>query len=84
MIKNRLDHELGLSDFYFIILTDKFHISCKWSFMEQKTTLLQSIDIVEQKERYDTACKKVFAEKIILAWFMKYIMKEDAYSITVA
>lgn len=52
--------------------------------MEQKTTLLQSIDIVEQKERYDTACKKVFAEKIILAWFMKYIMKEDAYSITVA
>lgn len=52
--------------------------------MEQKTTLLQSIDIVEQKERYDTACKKVFAEKIILTWFMKYIMKEDAYSITVA
>ena len=44
--------------------------------MEQKTTLSQSIDIVEQKAQYDEACKKVLAEKIILAWIMKHTMKE--------
>ena len=46
--------------------------------MEQKTTLSQSIDIVQQKEKYDTACKKVLAEKIILAWIMRHTMKEYA------
>ena len=51
--------------------------------MEQKTTLSQSIDIVEQKAQYDEACKKVLAEKIILAWIMKHTMKEYAdYDIT--
>ena len=44
--------------------------------MEQKTTLSQSIDIVQQKAQYDEACKKVLAEKIILAWIMKHTMKE--------
>ena len=44
--------------------------------MEQKTTLSQSIDIVEQKKQYDEACKKVLAEKIILAWIMKHTMSE--------
>ena len=44
--------------------------------MEQKTTLSQSIDIVEQKAQYDEACKKVLAEKVILAWIMKHTMKE--------
>jgi hypothetical protein len=43
---------------------------------EEKTTLSQSIDIVEQKAQYDEACKKVLAEKIILAWIMKHTMKE--------
>lgn len=46
--------------------------------MEQRTTLSQSIDIVQQKARYDAACKKVLAEKIILAWIMKHTMKEYA------
>ena len=46
--------------------------------MEQKTTLAQSIDIVQQKAQYDEACKKVLAEKIILAWIMKHTMKEYA------
>lgn len=46
--------------------------------MEQRTTLSQSIDIVQQKVQYDTACKKVLAEKIILAWIMKHTMKEYA------
>ena len=44
--------------------------------MKQKTTLSQSIDIVQQKVQYDEACKKVLAEKIILAWIMKHTMKE--------
>jgi len=46
--------------------------------MEQKTTLSQSIDVVAQKAQYDAACKKVLAEKIILAWIMKHTMKEYA------
>lgn len=46
--------------------------------MEQKTTLSQSIDIVEQKAQYDEACKKVLAEKIILAWIMRHTIKEYA------
>lgn len=44
--------------------------------MKRKTTLSQSIDITEQKAKYDAACKKVLAEKIILAWIMKHTMKE--------
>ncbi len=64
--------------YFCIILTGEFHISCKGRFMEQKTTLAQSIDIVQQKARYDEACKKVLAEKIILAWIMKHTMKEYA------
>ena len=46
--------------------------------MEQKTTLAQSIDLTVQKAQYDAACKKVLAEKIILAWIMKHTMKEYA------
>lgn len=50
--------------------------------MEQRTTLSQSIDIVQQKAQYDAACKKVLAEKIILAWIMKHTMKEyEAYDV---
>ena len=33
---------------------------------------------MQQKAQYDTACKKVLAEKIILAWIMKHTMKEYA------
>ena len=46
--------------------------------MEQKTTLLQSIEVTEQKAQYDASCKRVLAEKIILAWIMKHTMKEYA------
>ena len=64
--------------YFCIILTEEFHISCRGRFMEQRTTLSQSIDNVEQKAQYDEACKKVLAEKIILAWIMKHTMKEYA------
>ena len=43
---------------------------------QQKTTLSQSIDVTSEKEKYDAACKKILAEKIILAWIMKHTMKE--------
>lgn len=44
--------------------------------MKQKTTLSQSIDVTEQKAKYDEACKKLLAEKVILAWIMKHTMRE--------
>ncbi len=43
---------------------------------QQKTTLAKTIDINGKKKAYDAACKKVLAEKIILAWIMKYTVKE--------
>ena len=43
---------------------------------QQNTTLSQSIDCGDQKAQYDAACKKILAEKIILAWIMKHTMKE--------
>lgn len=46
--------------------------------MKQKTTLSMSIDTTEQKAQYDEACKKLLAEKIILAWIMKHTMREFA------
>ncbi|MBQ6843127.1 MAG: hypothetical protein IJO60_00660 [Agathobacter sp.] len=41
-----------------------------------QTTLSQSIDVTEKKVQYDAACKKILAEKIILAWVMKHTMDE--------
>lgn len=51
---------------------------CRRRHMEQKTTLSQIIDAAEQKARYDASCKRVLAEKNILAWIMKYTMSEYA------
>ena len=44
----------------------------------QKTTLSRSIDMTSDKAKYDASCKKILAEKIILAWIMKHTMKEYA------
>ena len=74
--KVRKSKTLSVFVCFCIILTEEFHVSYRRRFMEQKTTLSQSIDIVEQKAQYDEACKKVLAEKIILAWIMKHTMKE--------
>lgn len=46
--------------------------------MGNKTTLARSIELVSEKEKYDAACKKILAEKIILAWIMKHTVKEYA------
>ena len=44
--------------------------------MEQETTISESIDAVAEKVRSDAACKRVLAEKIILAWIMKGSLDE--------
>ncbi len=69
---------LSVLCFFSIILIDEFHMNCRRRYMEQRTTLSQSISIAEQKAQYDTACKKVLAEKIIFAWIMKHTMSEYA------
>lgn len=46
--------------------------------MGQKTTISQSIDVAAQKAAYDAVCKRILAEKIILAWIMKHSMREYA------
>ncbi len=40
------------------------------------TSVAESIRIVDEKAEYDAACKRVLAEKIILAWVMKYCLTE--------
>lgn len=44
--------------------------------MELETTIAEAIDTADDKAKYDAACKKLLAEKIILAWIMKNTMKE--------
>ena len=46
--------------------------------METETTLAKVIDIADEKMRYDAVCKRLLSEKYILAWIMKYCMKEFA------
>ncbi len=44
--------------------------------MTAETTVAKSIRVVDEKAAYDAACKRVLAEKIILAWVMKYCLVE--------
>ena len=44
--------------------------------MDINTTLSNTISVTDRKARYDAACKKILAEKVILAWIMKNTMKE--------
>ena len=47
-----------------------------------RTTLSQGIDLTTDKERYDACCKRILAEKIILAWIMKHTMIEyESYEV---
>lgn len=41
-----------------------------------ETTIAQSINVADEKAKYDAACKRLLSEKIILAWIMKHCMKE--------
>ena len=44
--------------------------------MEIETTIAESIDAVAEKVKFDAACKRVLAEKIVLAWIMKESLDE--------
>jgi hypothetical protein len=44
--------------------------------MEIQTTLAKNIQTADDKANYDEACKRLLAEKIILAWIMKSCTEE--------
>ena len=41
-----------------------------------QTNLSQSIDITENKAKYDESVKELFADKQVLAWILKYTLEE--------
>ena len=43
-----------------------------------QTNLSQSIDITENKAKYDESVKELFADKQVLAWILKYTLEEDS------
>lgn len=44
--------------------------------MTAETTVATGIRVIDGKAAYDAACKRILAEKIILAWIMKYCLIE--------
>ena len=44
--------------------------------MELETTMAESIRVMDDKARYDAACKRLLSEKIILAWIMRSCVEE--------
>lgn len=44
--------------------------------MKVETTISKNIKGADDKARYDDACKRLLAEKIILAWIMKACLEE--------
>ena len=44
--------------------------------MKLETILAKNIRIADDKSKYDDACKRLLAEKIILAWIMKSCLEE--------
>ncbi len=44
--------------------------------MAQKTLLAGQIDLADKKARLNNACKKLLANRMILAWIMKHTMEE--------
>lgn len=50
--------------------------------MKVETSISNLIDIAGTKSKYDTEVKKLLADKTILAWIMKYSIKEmSGYSV---
>ena len=41
-----------------------------------KNELAGDIALAEGKSQYDTYCKRILANKIILAWILKYVAEE--------
>ena len=44
--------------------------------MERETTIGKKLQAMDDKVRYDAACKRLLSEKIILAWIMKSCLEE--------
>ena len=44
--------------------------------MVVETVLARNITAVGEKEKYDAACKRLLANKVILAWIMKSCVGE--------
>lgn len=44
--------------------------------MVRNTSIAQTINMANDKMRYDETCKQILSEKIILAWIMKVCLKE--------
>jgi predicted transposase/invertase (TIGR01784 family) len=44
--------------------------------MKFQTTIAKNIQIADDKSNYDEACKRLLADKLILAWIMKSCVKE--------
>ena len=44
--------------------------------MERETTIGNKLQAMDDKVRYDAACKRLLSEKIILAWIMKSCLEE--------
>ena len=44
--------------------------------MKQKTALEQSVELADSKVKYDAQVKNILANKIILAWILKYTALE--------
>lgn len=44
--------------------------------MKAETTLTKNITAVKDKAAYDAACKRLLANKAILAWIMKSCLEE--------
>ncbi len=44
--------------------------------MDEETTLARSLRVYDKQAAYAAAAKKLLSERIILAWILKYCVKE--------
>lgn len=44
--------------------------------MEEEKKLAEDISVTSDKSKYDAACKRLLANKVILAWIMKECLEE--------
>jgi len=52
---------------------------------KEKTVLSKDLEVVGDKVQYDEEIKRILANKIILAWILKYCVKEfELYPLLIA
>ena len=47
--------------------------------MKEETKISKELSIISDKSKYDAACKRLLANKVILAWIMKECLEEYKY-----